>query len=504
MIPDYLITPVVGAVIGYFTNWLAIKMIFRPYTEKRIFNIRVPFTPGLMPKERYVLSKKVGEVISQHLLTEEVMANALISNDIHINICSLIDEAIKRLSDNDATIKDIQMKIYNDSYLIDALVSKTTNIIVNILKKEQLQDSLTVVITRNIKDLLQKEAKDIHLDKFVSWLEKLFIDYGDEYIKGEDFENLVSDYFIKLNKKISENESTILETVSPELIEKTKALISDKIPSISKMLLTLLQIPEFEEKLKILISSLINNNVSKLVLVFVNSDKVAENIFSTFKEYLNNEENYTKTYNMFVTYIDKFCELKINELTQKIPENYKDYPLASIIVDMTRKICTNNNLNRFLKSMTENLTKLDDKNIYDIIYSVEPNIMDKLSDYIRNQIEKISTSEKLYMYIYKNVDIQVNNIINMKLKNIVSQLTNKKLDFVKKVILNIYDFIIKKAMVNILKAMNISKVIEDRINDFEIKEAEDIVINVVKKELRAITFIGGVLGFIIGLLPLII
>lgn len=504
MISDYFITPIVGAVIGYFTNWLAIKMIFRPYTEKRIFNIRVPFTPGLMPKERYVLSKKVGQVISKNLLTEEVMAEALISDDIHTNIRCLIADTVKKLADSEITIKDIQAKINNDSYFIDTAVSKITNVIVDILKKDGLHDFITNIIVQNLKKLLQKEAKDIPLEEIKSWLEKIFIDYGDEYIRSEDFENVFSDYFIKLNKKISENENTILETIGSETIEKAKYLVSEKVPTISKLLLTLIQIPEFETKLKTMISSLINDNVSKLVMMFLNADKVSESIISSFKEYLNNEENYTKTYNIIATYIDKISEIKINELTQKIPEDYKDYPLSSIIVNMIRKICTTDNLGKILESITEHITKLNNKNIYDVIYSIEPNIIDKLSSYIKQQIQKICKSEKLYTYIHKTINLQADSFVNLKIKNIISKLTEENLNFIEEIVIKLYDFIIRKAMIGILKAMNISKVIEDRINDFEIKEAEDIVINVVKKELRAITLIGGILGFVIGLVPLII
>lgn len=505
MIPDYLITPVVGAVIGYFTNWLAIKMIFRPYTEKRIFNIRVPFTPGLMPKERYVLSKKIGQVISEHLLTEEVMAKALISDDIHNNIYSLVDKAITSLKNNTNTIKDIQTNLIDtNSQFTENINYKITDIIINILQKDTLHDNVTDIIIKTLEKLLKQEAKDIPLTKFTSWLEKVFANYGDEYIKSDDFENLISDYFLKINKNLAENESTIGEFIPTEIIEKTKLLISDKVPTISKLILTLIQIPEVETKLKTLISNLINDNVSKLVMVFVSSDKVAESIITSLKEYLNNEENYSKTYDMITAYIDKISEMKINELTQKIPEDYKDYPIATIIMNMTRKTCTNENLSKFLNSMSSHITKLDNKNIYDIIVSIEPDIKNKLSAYIKEQLQKINADKNLHSYIYKTIGYQINLLMDTQIKDIMSKLTDEHLDFIKKTSIKIYDFIIQKTMINILEAMNISKVVEDRINDFEIKEAEDIVITVVKKELKAITLIGGVLGFVIGLVPILI
>jgi uncharacterized membrane protein YheB (UPF0754 family) len=44
--------PVVGGVIGYFTNDIAIKMLFRPYRPWYVGKQRVPFTPGLIPSNQ--------------------------------------------------------------------------------------------------------------------------------------------------------------------------------------------------------------------------------------------------------------------------------------------------------------------------------------------------------------------------------------------------------------------------------------------------------------------
>ena len=40
----YISGPLIGAVIGLFTNWLAVKMLFRPYYPKKIAKWRFPFT----------------------------------------------------------------------------------------------------------------------------------------------------------------------------------------------------------------------------------------------------------------------------------------------------------------------------------------------------------------------------------------------------------------------------------------------------------------------------
>jgi len=73
----YLLPPVLGGIIALSTNWIAIKMLFRPHREIRLFGIRMPFTPGLIPKERTRLARKLGEAISAHLLTPDILASKL-------------------------------------------------------------------------------------------------------------------------------------------------------------------------------------------------------------------------------------------------------------------------------------------------------------------------------------------------------------------------------------------------------------------------------------------
>ena len=66
-----LLSPVLGGVIGYFTNDVAIKMLFRPYKPRYLFGKRIPFTPGLIPSNQARLAKKVSDVIMRSLLTPE-------------------------------------------------------------------------------------------------------------------------------------------------------------------------------------------------------------------------------------------------------------------------------------------------------------------------------------------------------------------------------------------------------------------------------------------------
>ena len=74
--------PLIGGMIGLITNSLAIKMLFRPYKEIRIAGIHVPFTPGLIPKEKPRIAHAIAKVIASYILDQDTILAALASDSI--------------------------------------------------------------------------------------------------------------------------------------------------------------------------------------------------------------------------------------------------------------------------------------------------------------------------------------------------------------------------------------------------------------------------------------
>lgn len=94
---SWLIGPAAGALIGYITNDIAVRMLLRPYEEKRIFGRRVPFTPGLIAKERGRIARAIREVLDSELLSAEVLGDALLSPQMMAQLGEAADEAVARL-----------------------------------------------------------------------------------------------------------------------------------------------------------------------------------------------------------------------------------------------------------------------------------------------------------------------------------------------------------------------------------------------------------------------
>lgn len=101
---SYIIAPLLGGVIGYITNDIAIRMLFRPHTAKYVFGIHIPFTPGIIPKEKGRIAEAVGGVISENLMNKEVLEKYLQSEDMIEKVCSAVEEFIATQQRNNETV----------------------------------------------------------------------------------------------------------------------------------------------------------------------------------------------------------------------------------------------------------------------------------------------------------------------------------------------------------------------------------------------------------------
>lgn len=112
---NYLIfvRPLIGAFTGYITNWVAVKMMFRPLNPIKIGNFKLPFTPGLIPKNKPFLAKSIGDTISNELLNEETLKNSLLSTEIKNNIENQIDIFINNSKFDNTTLEEAISSLIN-------------------------------------------------------------------------------------------------------------------------------------------------------------------------------------------------------------------------------------------------------------------------------------------------------------------------------------------------------------------------------------------------------
>lgn len=103
-----------AGLVGGITNHLAIKMLFHPRKPLYIFGWKLPFTPGLIPKRKEEISRSLGEVVSEYLVTAEGLAGALRKPELKLGIEHRLQAMLDTVIHSERTIEQWALQYWTD------------------------------------------------------------------------------------------------------------------------------------------------------------------------------------------------------------------------------------------------------------------------------------------------------------------------------------------------------------------------------------------------------
>lgn len=87
----WITIPAIGGLIGWSTNWLAVKMIFRPIRPVRVLGIRIQ---GLVGRRQQDLAKAIGRVVCSHLVEHKDVVKSLNKLDFAGILGNVLDRGL--------------------------------------------------------------------------------------------------------------------------------------------------------------------------------------------------------------------------------------------------------------------------------------------------------------------------------------------------------------------------------------------------------------------------
>ncbi len=160
-----LILATIGGVIGWITNLLAIKMLFRPFEPMNIpiINFKIQ---GLIPKRKAEIARSIGETIETELLSIDEIVNKLVNTNNKEEIIKILKEKITVIvaehlpSIIPSTFKGMISKYIND--VIDEEGEKIINeLIESTVKKASASIELGKMVEDKVNDFEMEELERI-------------------------------------------------------------------------------------------------------------------------------------------------------------------------------------------------------------------------------------------------------------------------------------------------------------------------------------------------------
>lgn len=455
-------TPLVAGVVGYITNKIAIKMLFRPY-EPKWYTLG---WQGIVPKTRPKLAVKISEIVGQKLLAHDDFLYALENNDIKTKIHSIIADKLKSLNAKDIhaviRLSSLEDKIIDNKDTINNILNNTAISVVDIFLNRQIN-------INNFREPVFQLVKNFNLEKAID----------------NQLENTINSF-------LSEDK-TLQDILPQDILNRKNDLVEYLIITIMANIRRLGK----NDMIKAVLAQKVVNFKDSMLSSATGMDVLKAGFINLF---LSNEK------------IEQIVENELPHITEDLSTN-------PVIYKNIYKTIEDEIDNLLKKPVNEVMVKLGFSDNHDIVLYIKnhfvtnTNILDKVSALILDklyQYSNLSIKEILVLLnidIYKFIKIDVMDILNAEnYKTMKSNMINKFTAFISSNYNKIADVItevavklIKSNLKYALNAVNIEKIVKDKINALPLPEVENILFSFMKEHFKWINILGFFIGFVIGL-----
>ena len=159
-----LILTIVGGLIGWITNILAIKLLFRPIKPVKIPILNIEIL-GLIPKRKNEIAANIGEVISNELLSMDDILDQALNNSNGENFNSYITDKIKNIINEKLNIIPMPFRMMAAPYIDEILNKEVPNAVdeisVDLLDKAKENVNIQEIVEEKINQLDLEKLEDI-------------------------------------------------------------------------------------------------------------------------------------------------------------------------------------------------------------------------------------------------------------------------------------------------------------------------------------------------------
>ena len=167
----------VGTLIGWFTNYLAIKLLFRPYKEMNFFFFKIQ---GLIPKRRDEISENIADVVERELISVDDIENKLKEVEFDDGIIEkVLDKLVEEKLKKSILEKNPLLKMIINDSMVDKIKKYFKNMILE--NKDEILSEMIKIGKEKIdfKEIILEKMKNFSLEE----IEKIILSISKNELK---------------------------------------------------------------------------------------------------------------------------------------------------------------------------------------------------------------------------------------------------------------------------------------------------------------------------------
>jgi len=516
----YLAPPLVGAFIGYMTNFVAIRMLFRPLKPWRLFGFRLPMTPGVIPSKRHDLAQNIGRMVGRHLLTNRDITRALNGAAFKTQLANVINLKIENFLQKDlgplGTVIPQHFRSYFEAGL-KIMRWRSLKLLHNYLASETFADSLAKIIAEHLDVFLQRPVNEVVPEAGRTQLLFFVETMLSNTLANPDTEQWLQQYIDhKINTAIADKSS--LNDLLPEPFTLLVTnLLQNEVPNLLKKTAQIANAPESQDKIIDAICSAISSFIGSLgpMAALAAGFLSPELIRSKVKEYLHDHGDELAEW-----LLSEDVQGKTRDLLKNTAADFLNQPLAVMLADVEEQKITeirceiSQQIARSLQDpqITKTITNLLNEALKTQTQKSIQELISTLFGETGIQGTKKWTTEELVKLVRSR---QVRQILDRMLsdllyKNVLSRPIGALSKLLPKAVqTGLGEFLFQQTNIllaqevpGLLDSLNIEQIVTKKVDSLDLLHLEELLLSIMQEQFKYINLFGGLLGFIIGLLNL--
>lgn len=485
-IETLLLSAGVGATIGYVTNALAIKMLFRPYTDKKVGNLTL-IPKGVIPKEQPKLARNLGEIVDEHLLHNDELVKLINSDalkeEVSRTIESYVDAFMQREFESiESYVEDKEVLKRELSLSLDALVRSGLTPFIDSKESDQAVDGLLRTFLYKLSTLrlydfgITPEMFDNTVQK---WIENAIIEKR-EFIFSHVEAFLRSDFSLHRVVKLDE---VTLHNIGREGVGYLQRLIMEKTRENKRAISVYLA--EF-------LMTMIEKNFGAFVANFVKKESLESFVYENIEQYLH-ELLYKEAFeNFMVSEAVKLFKSLLEMPLYDISMRFDHFALSKSLTDALLSVAMKKSF-EFLLPFKEAIlfTPLYNTKTRPFLTRFKKKAHTLIFEYMREEEKRKSISLKLS-------EASANLLITYKIGSLKGKVPTLLLTKVKEGLKAKAMRFLEDEAITLAEKLQVKETVIEKVERFSPERMENLLLILMKKHLKFINFAGAFLGALIG------
>lgn len=516
----YLIPPLLGALIGYVTNYIAIRMLFRPLRAWRVFGVRLPLTPGIIPATRGQLALRLGETVGRQLVTPGGVRDALERESFRRDLRQALDEKVTALLDRElGTIESLVPAEYRQRFqkLVTLFTEKLANVVFTYLHSEQFESRLRSYIDSRQDEFLRQTVDALISPSVSGEICRHLGQRLQQWLRSETLADTVGDFVQIKWRQAAESDRPLREALPAEAVAVVLAVMDRELPVLLAKLSDLLHEPAFRERLIQRSGEWIQKFVNSLAGVsgfFARMIKVDaiqkwipgffDEAGAEFADWLKEEATQAQLAKYLHEQLERLLDLPGRTLLEKIPAEKLDEVgrvLGQEAVALLRSPQAAEAVGNAVPKIWEHLTHQTFGELAGQLFSERrlDELLQSITEALNETARLPATREALHRLLEAKITELVYLRSHRRLADAIAPDAQGEIsEFAFRQILEL----LRREVPAFVKSLDVKRMVEDKVNSLDVQEVEEILLEIMRRHLTYINIFGGLIGFLIGSLNL--